>query len=282
MSVELPLPENTPLFEMVTKCLLHGPCGQEYPNAPCMVNGLCKKRYPRTFSKEITQGEDGYPVYRRRNDGRTFQKTPDGFAYNNQWVVPHNPYLTKMFNAHINVEVSAGIRSVKYLFKYVYKGPNRVTAVITGPINEIRQYIDARYLSTAEGVDSLLLFKKHMEWPLATRLVVHLLRQHNVNFNENENLAAMVKRAAHQKTTLTAYFAYNAQNANGRNVVYADFLIMFGKFKKKFGQLDNEEKKLLGECILYILLLVNVSSSASYLLSYRARPLSNISGLLTT
>ncbi len=51
---------------------------------------------------------------------------------------------------------------------------------------------------------------------------------------------------------------------------------MFGKFEKKFGQLDNEEKKLLGECILYILLLVNASSSASYLLSYRARPLSNI------
>ncbi len=33
----------------------------------------------------------------------------------------------------------------------------------------------------------------------------------------------MAERAAHQKTTLTAYFAYNAQNANGRNVVYADF-----------------------------------------------------------
>jgi len=30
---------------------------------------------------------------------------------------------------------------------------------------------------------------------------------------------------------------------------------MFGKFKEKFGQLDSEEKKLLGECILYILLL---------------------------
>jgi len=27
VSAELPLPENTPLFETVTKCLLHGPCG---------------------------------------------------------------------------------------------------------------------------------------------------------------------------------------------------------------------------------------------------------------
>jgi hypothetical protein len=47
--------------------------------------------------------------------------------------------------------------------------------------------------------------------------------QHNVIFNENENLAVVAERAAHRKTTLTAYFAYNAQNADGRNVVYADF-----------------------------------------------------------
>jgi len=172
--MELPLSENAPLFETVTKCLLHGLCGQEYPNAPCMVNGLCKKRYSRAFSEETTQGEDDYPIYRRQNDGRTFQNTLDGFAYDNRWVVPHNPYLTKMFNAHINVEVSADIRNVKYLFKYVYKGPDRVAAVIAGPINEIQQYIDAKYLSVIEGVDSLLSFKKHKEWLPVIRLVVHL------------------------------------------------------------------------------------------------------------
>jgi hypothetical protein len=128
-----------------------------------------------------------------------------------------------MFNAHINVKVSAGIQSVKYLFKHVYKGLNRVAAVIADPINEIQQYIDARYLNVAEGVDSLLSFKKHMEWPPITRLVVHLPGQHNIIFNENEDLATVAERAAHQKPTLTAYFAYNAQNADGRNVVYADF-----------------------------------------------------------
>jgi hypothetical protein len=78
-----------------------------------------------------------------------------------------------MFNAHINVEVFTGIRSVKYFFKYVYKGPDRVTAVIADPTNKIQQYIDARYLSPAKGVNSLLSFKKHTEWSPVTRLVVH-------------------------------------------------------------------------------------------------------------
>jgi hypothetical protein len=43
---KLPLLENTPFFETITKYLLHGPCGLEYPNAPCMVNDVCKKSYP--------------------------------------------------------------------------------------------------------------------------------------------------------------------------------------------------------------------------------------------
>jgi len=70
--------------------------------------------------------------------------------------------------------MSAGIRNVKYFFKYVYKGPDRVVVMIADPINEIQQYIDARYLSAAEGVNSLLSFKKHMEWSPVTRLVVYL------------------------------------------------------------------------------------------------------------
>jgi len=128
-----------------------------------------------------------------------------------------------MFNAHINVKVSVGIQSVKYLFKYVYKGLDRVTTMIANPTNEIQQYINALYLSIVERVDSLLLFKKHTKWSHVTWLVVHLVGLHNVIFNKNENLAVVVERVAHQRTTLTAYFVYNAQNADGRNVVYADF-----------------------------------------------------------
>jgi len=69
VSAELPAIENAELYETVTKCLLHGPCRPRYPNARCMVDGMCKKRYPREYSEATTQGEDGYAVYRRRNDG---------------------------------------------------------------------------------------------------------------------------------------------------------------------------------------------------------------------
>ena len=33
-----------------------------------------------------------------------------------------NPYLPATFNCHINVEVCTAVISVKYIYKYVYKG----------------------------------------------------------------------------------------------------------------------------------------------------------------
>jgi hypothetical protein len=90
--------------------------------------------------------------------------------------------------------------------------------MIVGPTNEIQQYIDVWYLKVIKGVNSLLSFKNHMEWSHVTWLVVHLPGHHNVIFNKNEDLATM-----DQRTTLTTYFAYNIQNADGRNVVYMDF-----------------------------------------------------------
>ncbi len=44
----------------------------------------------------------------------------------NRWVVPHNPYLSRRYNAHINVEYCYSVASVKYIHKYIHKGTDRV------------------------------------------------------------------------------------------------------------------------------------------------------------
>ena len=62
------------LYETITQHMLHGPCGAAFPNAPCMEGGECTKHYPREWQDDTTLPQDGYPLYRRRNDGRTFQK----------------------------------------------------------------------------------------------------------------------------------------------------------------------------------------------------------------
>jgi hypothetical protein len=44
-----------------------------------------------------------------------------GISVANEWVVPYNPYMTKKYDAHINVEICSGIAAVKYLYIYLYK-----------------------------------------------------------------------------------------------------------------------------------------------------------------
>jgi len=72
--------------------MLHGPCGDEKPNAPCMVDGKCSKKYPKEFNEQTVLTEDGYPQYAWPNNGRTVEK--NGFIYDNRHVVPYNPYLS--------------------------------------------------------------------------------------------------------------------------------------------------------------------------------------------
>ena len=66
-----------------------------------------------------------------------------------RFVVPYCSQLLRIFNCHINVEVVSSVRSVKYLYKYVYKGRDVANITIKDENNEtiinhdeIRNYIE--------------------------------------------------------------------------------------------------------------------------------------------
>jgi hypothetical protein len=48
----------------------------------------------------------------------------------NRWIVPYNFHLATKYHAHINVEICLSISTVKYLYNYVYKGPDRATTIV--------------------------------------------------------------------------------------------------------------------------------------------------------
>ena len=67
-----------------------------------------------------------------------------------KWIVPYNPYLTKKFEPHISVEACTTIKSVKYLFKYVYKGHDCASIEVSSNVmnhDEINTFLDALYIS---------------------------------------------------------------------------------------------------------------------------------------
>ncbi|KAL0290529.1 UNVERIFIED_CONTAM: hypothetical protein Scaly_2667000 [Sesamum calycinum] len=128
--------EEPELYVAVLKHMIHGPCGQSNSNAPCMKNMSCKKGYPKPFAECTVQGNDSYPIYRRRNDHRSVALDNEGeVVVDNGWVVPYNPWLLLKYDCHINVEICSIIKSIKYVYKYVYKGPDCIVfEVRPGPI----------------------------------------------------------------------------------------------------------------------------------------------------
>ena len=69
---------------------MYGACGVANRSAPCLKDGKCSERFPKAFSAVTTTSEDGYPLYRRRNDDRAVNM--GGARLDNRWVVPYNPF----------------------------------------------------------------------------------------------------------------------------------------------------------------------------------------------
>ncbi|CAN1189516.1 ATP-dependent DNA helicase PIF1 [Linum perenne] len=55
--------------------------------------------------------------------------TKSGKCLDNRYVVPYNRYLIVKYQAHINIEICHKGQLIKYLFKYITKGPDRSKTV---------------------------------------------------------------------------------------------------------------------------------------------------------
>ncbi|KAH9722014.1 ATP-dependent DNA helicase [Citrus sinensis] len=168
----------------VNKFMIHGPCGKHNSHSPCMMQDKCTKHFPKKFNDQTTVDTNGFPVYKRRNIGIHVEKK--GVFLDNRYVVPYHRNLIVKFDAHINVEICNYSRSVKYLFKYVHKGSDRTTATmesidITQEMDEIKTYLDCRYISATEACWRIFQFDIHYRKPAVERLPFHLPGEHTVS-----------------------------------------------------------------------------------------------------
>jgi len=167
---EAPIETNPVLREIITTKMIHTRCGEHSTSsrpAPCMVEGKCKRHYPKEYSDETTASDnDYYPQYRRRNTSEI-----------NRWVVPYNPYLSLKYGAHLNVEICVSYNSIKYLYKYVYKGPDMVSYALLkekGKENdEILRFQAGRFLTPPEVFWRLFQFEISNNYPSVERLTIH-------------------------------------------------------------------------------------------------------------
>ena len=130
--------------------MLHGLCGVDNSQAKYMVNGKCNKRFPKEYRERTDWAEDSYPLYARPDNGLVFEH--NGARFTNQYVVSYYPQLLLLFDCHLNFEISVGLGTIKYLSKYIYKGPDRATIEISGGMqDEIKAHLNGRFIGPTEA-----------------------------------------------------------------------------------------------------------------------------------
>ncbi|CAH1413176.1 unnamed protein product [Lactuca virosa] len=142
----------------------------------------------RVISAEIPNKDDDPELY------ALVKKA--GVKLVNRSVVPYHKTLLKRYQAHINVEWCNQVASIKYLFKYINKGPDRATVEVVqnsnggdnddAPVDEIKNYYDCRYLSACEA--SLFGFDVHYKYPSVVRLPFHLPGKQNVVYGADDDI----------------------------------------------------------------------------------------------
>ncbi|XP_073153289.1 uncharacterized protein [Henckelia pumila] len=165
---EIPSQTEEPnLYEVVIHHMIHGPCGALNPNSPCMTDGKCKKKFTKPFVSHTSRGIDSYPLYRRREGTQVQIYENNQIIVDNGWVVPYNPWLLLKYDCQINVEVCGGIKCVKYIYKYIHKGPDRVALDLRNGQNydEIQQYVDGRWISAPEALWRIFSFEFSRMYP---------------------------------------------------------------------------------------------------------------------
>lgn len=139
-------------------------------------------------------------------------------------VVPYSKHLLKKYQCHINVEALGSISGIKYIFDYLHKGNDKIFCKIQ-KLNEndekeihdeIKQFIDGRYLSPMEAAWRLQEFPLCERSHSVVRLAAHTENQQKLVFEEyKENIAL-----ENCGTTLTAWFKLNKVDKEARNIKY--------------------------------------------------------------
>ncbi|GJW67477.1 DNA helicase [Tanacetum coccineum] len=220
-------------YKLVTELMMHGPCGAANSSAACMQEGSYSRHFPKTYNDRTFFDSNGHTHYRRRDTGVHVMKGES--KLDNCDVVPYNRALCQAFEAHINVEYCGWSMLIKYLFKYISKGPDRILAKINNSdestttgnkphIDEIQNYVDGRFICPYEACWRIFDFPIHSREPAVQILNVHLENMQCVNFRKSDRLDIIVNLPEKKKITLTEWFVYNNENTDGRHLTYLDFL----------------------------------------------------------
>ena len=137
--------------------------------------------------------------------------------------------------------------AIKYLFKYLTKGTDKVMVEKrdgSGEMvqDEITSYINANYYSDTNSLWRLYQFPMTEMKPSVQTLAIHLPGQQTVFIKKGEDPKKAAKR--HEETSLTAFFKLNARDPEANNLTYPNVLkhYTFNQNTKKFKRRERNNR----------------------------------------
>ncbi|EGT52382.1 hypothetical protein CAEBREN_18254 [Caenorhabditis brenneri] len=130
--------KSDPLFEekktyynLVKNLMVHTPC---YKDREAYCNQgkkghwkQCCKGFPKKKCNHTILSDNQYPDYRRASTNKfIIRRGNRSVEAGSEYVVAHNRELLMKYRCHMNIEVVSSIKTMKYMFKYIHKGCDRV------------------------------------------------------------------------------------------------------------------------------------------------------------
>ncbi|XP_076910528.1 uncharacterized protein LOC143568203 [Bidens hawaiensis] len=191
ISAEIPNKDSDPdLYKLVSDHMIHGPCGDANPKCTCMVNKRCSK----IFNDETTVDSNGFPVYKRRDNG--------------QYVV----------KSDIMMDNRTGPDRATISLVQNNNGDNQDPNV-----DEIKAFYDCRYDSACEAAWRIFAFGVHYRLPSVMRLAFHLPGEQQVIYGANEDIEDILNKTTNASSMFTGWFECNKKYDLAKTLTYAEF-----------------------------------------------------------
>jgi len=138
-------------------------------NSPCNPNGFCLWGYPKELELSTTLNTHPRVCYKHIQE-------------EHRYIGSSIPFLSRLLDCHVNVDICFTVNVFMYLYKYLFKGPDRTLFNIISDelecCDEIADYIYAQYLSASEAAWRILEYNISRKLPSVKVLSIHFSAEH--------------------------------------------------------------------------------------------------------
>lgn len=114
-------------YETISNFMIHDLGSDRNSHSSYMHEDCCSKYYLKIFALH-TSKKSGFAIYRRKDNNSFIKK---GNKIDNRFIILYNRDLIVKYQAHTNVGIHCVITLIKYLFRFINKGPDKERIVLS-------------------------------------------------------------------------------------------------------------------------------------------------------